>query len=58
MLYGCLESINSMELTDRQKEIVINYLYSVRGEKDKITPRFVVMREELDQIINILKAKN
>jgi hypothetical protein len=44
-----------MEFTERQKEIITNYLYSIKGEKDKITPRFVAMREEVDEILEILK---
>jgi hypothetical protein len=46
-----------MNLTDRQKEIIINYLLSIKGEAKSIPRNFVVMRTEVDEIINLLRAK-
>jgi hypothetical protein len=45
-----------MDLTQRQKDIIVNYLFSIRGEKEKIPKNFVVMREEIDQIISLLQG--
>lgn len=44
-----------MNLTDRQKEIIVNYLLSIKGDAKLIPSNFVVMREEMDEIINLLK---
>lgn len=46
-----------MTLTDRQKEIIVNYLLSVRGEARLIPKNFVVMRQEIDEIMSILREK-
>jgi hypothetical protein len=45
-----------MNFTDRQKEIIVNYLLSIKGETKSIPRNFVVMREEVDEIINLLKG--
>ena len=57
MLYGLLEKISNMTLTDRQKEIIVNYLLSVGGQARLIPKNSVVMRQEVDEIISILKEK-
>jgi hypothetical protein len=57
MLYGLYERKNNMNLTDRQKEIIINYLLSIKGEAKSIPRNFVVMRTEVDEIISLLRAK-
>lgn len=46
-----------MNLTERQKYIIINYLLSVGGEARLIPKDFVVMRQEVDEIISILQGK-
>lgn len=46
-----------MNLTERQRFIIINYLLSVGGEARLIPQDFVVMRQEVDEIISILKEK-
>jgi hypothetical protein len=46
-----------MDLTDRQKEIIVGYLFSIKGEKEKIPKDFVVMRQEVDEIISLLQGK-
>ena len=47
--------MNNIGLTDRQKDIIVNYLLSIKGQGEKIPADFVVMRQEVDEIISLLK---
>jgi len=46
-----------MNLTDRQKDIIVNYLLSIKGQAELIPNNFVVMRQEVDEIISLLQGK-
>ena len=52
-----IKNINNMNLTDRQKDIIVNYLFSIKGQTQKIPKDFVVMSEEVDEIISLLQGK-
>ena len=47
--------MNNIGLTDRQKDIIVNYLLSIKGQGQHIPADFVVMRQEVDEIISLLK---
>ena len=44
-----------MNFTQRQKDIIVNYLFSIKGHSNLIPIDFVVMREEVDEIIRLLR---
>ena len=46
-----------MNLTDRQKDIIVNYLLSIKGQAKLIPNNFVVMRQEVDEIISLLQER-
>jgi hypothetical protein len=46
-----------MNLTDRQKDIIVNYLLSIKGQAKLIPSNFVVMRQEVDEIISLLQER-
>lgn len=46
-----------MNLTERQKEIIVNYLLSITGRTKEMAENFVVMREEIQAIIDIMRSK-